>query len=103
MRKVAKVETLIDILNIGKKPQHNYQLCSNVGLPYSVGKPVLDEMLRRGLIETVGNEKITSEKGRKYIHDFNELNKKYGTESIMKLIEEKKAEINQKRSARQCK
>jgi hypothetical protein len=53
-------------------------------------------MLRLGLIENIEEgKKAISQKGLNYLHDFNELNKKYGIESAMKLLEEKKRIYNQ--------
>ena len=88
MKRSANLETIVDVLTYGKRNKENKtKVITRSSLPSDIGKYLLDKLVEKGLMEE-GKDKIfvTTRKGSRYLHDLEELNNRYGIDSVVKTL-----------------
>ncbi|OGI12088.1 hypothetical protein A3K64_01995 [Candidatus Micrarchaeota archaeon RBG_16_36_9] len=96
MKRTANLETIIDALRYGKQHKKiKTNLIISLGLSGKIGRPFLDELAKNGLMkETENKEFTTTVKGSNYLQELEDLNKKYGVDSVIKILLESKGKAN---------
>lgn len=100
MKRSANIETIIDILKLGKKNQMlRYQICLSVGLPYGIGGPLLTSLIKGDLMLENENKTLsTSEKGSDYVRELGKLNEEFGVDAMIKTLSEIKEKYYKKKN-----
>ena len=93
MKRSANIETVMSVLKYGMMNRKSKtDIIRGVGLSHSIGKPLLDELAKEGMMRKREDKLfVTTGKGSDYLNGIGRLNKEYGVENVLNTLSKAKS------------